>query len=443
MIKDIIDKEINMLIVKDLSRLTRDKNKTGYYTEIFFPDNDVRFISVNENIDSGEVYEIDDSIMLRGIVNQSYLADLSKKVKAVKTSMKKDGKYVEVYVPYGYKKDEKDKYKVVIDENVADNIKLIFEMYIAGYSQMKIANHLSNLGIDTCKKYKGFEVPMNKWRSDSISRILKDPFYTGRMIINKAYTNYITKKIIKTPKEEWQFLENHHEALITDEQYQMVQENLEKKYTKPKQKYDYLLRELVHCGHCRARMQYKYRTRTKVRGKKIVNGKKDWYYKCRMIYRYPEICDKGHTIKEEVLNEIIINSIKERFSKININKVTGEIKDKYKETSLSYKLLKKYKLQEKKIENKVSLLYNKKCNNEIDVEIFKTKYIELKNEVQIIKDNIKELEIREEEKLSDINLKLIIEDFKKAKKIDNRTIKKIIRRIEVFEDFKVNIIWNF
>ena len=103
MIVDIIRNKINMVIVKDISRLTRDKNKTGYYTEIFFPDNDVRFISVTELIDSGERYEIDDSIMLRGIVNQYYVEDISKKIKSVKTNMKMNGNFVEHKVPYGYK----------------------------------------------------------------------------------------------------------------------------------------------------------------------------------------------------------------------------------------------------------------------------------------------------------------------------------------------------
>lgn len=78
---DIVRKKINMVIVKDMSRLTRDKNMTSYYTDIFFPDNDVRLISVTEYIDSGERYEIDDAVALRGIVNQSYLEDISKKLK--------------------------------------------------------------------------------------------------------------------------------------------------------------------------------------------------------------------------------------------------------------------------------------------------------------------------------------------------------------------------
>ena len=140
---DILRKKIDMVIVKDLSRLTRDKNKTGYYTEVFFPDNDVRLISVTEFIDSGERYEIDDTIMLRGIMNQSYIEDTSKKIKVVKTNMKKKGKYVEKNVPYGYKKDENDKYKVIVDEDVADNVKLIFNMYLNGFTQGKIAKYLT------------------------------------------------------------------------------------------------------------------------------------------------------------------------------------------------------------------------------------------------------------------------------------------------------------
>lgn len=143
MIIDILRKKIDMVIVKDLSRLTRDKNKTGYYTEIFFPDNDVRLVSVTEFIDSGERYEIDDTIMLRGIMNQSYIEDTSKKIKAVKTNMKKQGKYVEKNVPYGYKKDENDKYKVIVDEDVADNVKLIFNMYLNGFTQGEIAKYLN------------------------------------------------------------------------------------------------------------------------------------------------------------------------------------------------------------------------------------------------------------------------------------------------------------
>ena len=251
LIVDITTNKINMVIVKDISRLTRDKNKTGYFTEIFFPDNDVRFISVTEMIDSGDRYEIDDTIMLRGIVNQYYVADISKKIKAVKTNRKLNGEYVEHCVPYGYKKDEEDKFKVVIDENVAENVRLIFSMYIQGYSQGKIAKHLTSLNIDTPKTYKGGKSTINEWRNDTISRILKDPFYTGKMIINKYVTDYRTKKTNKTPRKDWIMIEGKNEPLVSQEDYDLVQKIMEEKFSKPKQKYEYLLRGLVYCGHCK------------------------------------------------------------------------------------------------------------------------------------------------------------------------------------------------
>ena len=445
MMVDAVQKKINMVIVKDLSRLTRDKNKTGYYTEMFFPDNDVRFISVTEYIDSGERYEIDDSIMLRGIINQSYLSDLSKKVKSVKNDMKNEGKYVEYYTPYGYKKDSEDKYKVVIDEKVIDNVKLIFDMYLQGFSLGKIAKHLSSMGIDTPKKYKGLKVAINEWRSDSIGRILKDPFYVGKMIINKSYSDYRTKKIIKTPKKEWIFIENHHEAIVSQEDFDKVQDILENSFSKPKRVYEYLLRDLVYCGHCKAKMQYKYRTRTKVRSKPLPKEKQkqDWYYKCRMIYRFPSICDRGHTIKEDSLNSIVLAELKKRLQKIKIDESTNKIINEYKKRDVTYKMLEKYLNSKRKIENEMRILYNKKVEETIDTEKFKERYNILKQDLKEVENNITILQEQHKDKIADSTLKDIILDFKSGKEFDNGTIKKLISRIEIYEDKTIDITFNF
>lgn len=168
---------INMVIVKDISRLTRNKNKTGWYTEIFFPDNDVRFISVTEFIDSGARYEIDDSIMLRGIANQYYVTDISKKVKANKNAMKESGQFVEHYAPYGYKKQEDDKHKIIIDEDVADNIKKIYDMYIEGKTSSKIAEYLNTKKIKNPSRYMKLKNASKKWKAEQINDILRNPFY--------------------------------------------------------------------------------------------------------------------------------------------------------------------------------------------------------------------------------------------------------------------------
>lgn len=443
MIVDILRKNINMVIVKDLSRLTRDKNKTGYYTEIFFPDNDVRFISVNDYIDSGERYEIDDTIMLRGIVNQSYLTDVSKKIKSVIKDMKEQGKYVQHYAPYGYKKSEEDKYKLVIDEKVASNVKMIFNMYLEGYSQGQIAKELTKRKIDTPKKYKGQKVEINEWRSDSISRILKDPTYMGALILNKYESDYITKKVKKIPREKWILKENTHDAIIDKETFEEVQKMLEDKFYKPKRKYEYLLKDLVCCGHCGARMQYKSRKRTKMHNKKIENPKESWYFKCRTVYNFPIICDKGHIISEKTLNEIVIKSLNERLENIKIDNAKNKIIDEYRKSDEKYKKLLRSQNLKLKIENDIKNLYNQKLEQNIDIIEFKEKYQKLKQKEKEILAEIKMLEEKNKKRLSDENLIKILKDFKSAENFDNEMMKKLIQRIEVYEDKTVKIIFNF
>lgn len=442
MIIDILTNKINMVIVKDISRLTRDKNKTGYYTEIFFPDNDIRFISVTEMIDSGERYEIDDSIMLRGIVNQYYVADISKKIKSVKTNKKKNGEYVEHYVPYGYKKDSENKYQVLIDEYVAENVKLIFKMYLQGYSQGKIAKYLTSLGIDTPKKYKGQVVAINEWRNDTIGRILKDPFYTGQMIINKYVTDYRTKKRKKTIRENWTLVNGKHKPLVSQSDYDLVQQKLNENFSKPKQKYDYLLKGLVYCGHCKSRLQYKYRARTKIRDKVLDEPQKSWYYKCRMLYRFPSICDRGHTIQEKLLNKIVVESLTKRLSKFRIDECTGKVIADYKMNNANYKLLEQYKKRKRKLESDVTVLYNKKLEGIILAENFKEQYPKLKAELKEVESKILQLEQICNVNNIDEKLQKIIIDFKNGKELTNDIMKILIKRIEVYEDMKIDIEYN-
>ena len=442
MIVDIITNKINMVIVKDISRLTRDKNKTGYYTEVFFPDNDVRFISVAEMIDSGERYEIDDSIMLRGIVNQYYVADISKKIKSVKTNLKKEGYFVEHSVPYGYKKDNEERYKVLIDENVAENVKLIFSMYLQGYSQGKIAKHLTSLNIDTPKTYKGEKAAINEWRNDTIGRILKNPFYTGKIIINKYVNDYRIKKTKKTARKDWIMVDGKHEPLISNEDFNLVQKMLQDNFSKPKQEYNYLLKGLVYCGHCKSRMQYKYRTRTTIRDKILDNPQKCWYYKCRMLYRFPSICNRGHTIMEKKLNEIVLESLKKRLSHFRIDEYTGKVIDEYKNNNANYKLLEQYKKKKKKLEVNITTLYNKKLEKIICVEDFKEEYANLKSEMKDAQSQITNLEKLCNNNLIDEKIKEIIVNFKNGKDFDNETIKILIDRIEVYEDMKIDIIYK-
>ena len=357
--------------------------------------------------------------------------------------MKSEGLYVQRYAPYGYKKSETEKHKIVIDEKVADNVRLIFKMYLEGYSQGKIAKELTNRGIDTPKKYKGQKVAINEWRNDSISRILKDPIYTGALILNKYESDYLTKKVKKTKRENWKLKENTHEPIVDKETFEKVQELLNNNYNKPKRKYEYLLKDLIYCGHCHSKMQYKSRKRTKIHNKIITNGEECWFYKCRMIYKFPSICDKGHTIQEKTLNKIVIHTLNKKLEEMQLEKESNIIREEYTKTNSKCIALTKLQSSKQKIENEIKILYNKKLEKNITIEQFKKQYKDLKLKESAIKEQIEQLKKESKNMITDKEIFEIIEEFKCAENFNNEIMKKLINKIEVFEDKTVNIIFNF
>ena len=430
---------INMVIVKDISRLTRNKNKTGWYTEIFFPDNDVRFISVTEFIDSGKTYEINDTIMLRGIVNQYYITDISKKVRANKLAMKNAGKYVEAHAPYGYKLTDEDKHKIVIDENVADIIKLIFDMYIKGNTGMQIARYLNNERIKNPSRYMKMKNASRVWSAETVNTILSNPFYCGNTVTNLYITNYMTKTCKKNKdRDSWIIKEDTHEAIITKEQYNEVQEIKKGKYKKSEVKYDFLLKDLLYCGHCKHKYQYKlFKTKDKENYLYDSAG-----FKCGIVYRTPKKCKNKKFINEKEINQIIIEETKKRLSQIEIDNTTNKIIDYYKENSEENKELKKYKSEIEKLERKKSILYRDKCNKKISIEEFKTEYEKVKNEISKIEETVSELEEKNKTNLDTKRLKEIIEQFKSGVEFTNEFLKEIIDRIEVYSNLKIEITFN-
>ena len=437
MMFDITRGFINMVIVKDISRLTRDKNKTGWYTEVFFPDNDVRFISVTEFIDSGERYKIDDSIMLRGIANQSYLADISKKVRANKRAMKDSRQYVEYYAPYGYKKQKNDKHKVIIDENVAGNIRKIYDMYIDGKTGMQIAEYFNRRRIKTPSRYMKLKKASQKWNAEQINQILRNPFYIGNTITNKYETNYIKKTCIENKdKNKWIIKENTHEPIIEKEKYDKVQEIKKEKRGRKGVKHEYLLRDLLYCGNCKRKMQYKvYRSKNKQRLLYEVAG-----FNCS--YFYKKKCKNKTYIREKDLNEIVKTEVIKRLDLIEIDKTTNRIIDYYKENDENMKKINEYKNEIKKIERKKSVLYRKKCEEYITVEEFKTEYSRAKEEIIKFENLIQELEQNNTNKIDEKKMKNIVLEFQNGKWINNDFLKEIINKIEVYSKNRIEITFN-
>lgn len=441
LIIDITRKKINMLIVKDMSRLTRNKNMTSYYTDIFFPDNDVRLISVTEYIDTGERYEIDDVVALRGIVNQSYLEDISRKIKAVKKNYKQQGKFIEGSVAYGYKKDENDKYKLVIDENVFEIIKYIFQLFLEGKKPMEIANSLNTRNIITPSQYLKLKNSSKYWTKSTVNRILNNPIYAGNMVLNKYETNFKLKKKTIIPKNQYKILENTHPAIISQEDYNKVQQIKGNKTKRDFKSYIYLLKGLTYCKNCGRRMTYKNSQPLRIdRNGKIVGKQNNiGYFICGEHYRHKEICNIFNKIMENELNEIVLDALSNRLKELQISKYAKDVQELIERENIDLNNYKKLKNEISKQEFNFKMLYSKKVDGIISEEDFLVQYnnyIETTKELKNRLDGLEKLE-KTFENRNDVE-KLIIE-FENCKKFDNTILKKLIEKIEIDKNQKVKI----
>ena len=441
LIIDITRKKINMVIVKDMSRLTRDKNMTSYYTDIFFPDNDVRLISVTEYIDTGERYEIDDVVALRGIVNQSYLEDISRKIKAVKKNYKQQGKFIEGSVAYGYKKDENDKYKLVIDENVFEIIKYIFQLFLEGKKPMEIANSLNTRNIITPSQYLKLKNSSKYWTKSTVNRILNNPIYAGNMVLNKYETNFKLKKKTIIPKNQYKILENTHPAIISQEDYKKVQQIKGNKTKRDFKSYIYLLKGLTYCKNCGRRMTYKNSHPVRIdRNGKIVGKQNNiGYFICEEHYRHKEICNIFNKIMENDLNKIVLNALSNRLKELQISKYAKDVQELIERENIDLNNYKKLKNEISKQESNFKMLYSKKVDGIISEEDFLVQYnnyIETTKELKNRLDRLEKLE-KTFENRNDVE-KLIIE-FENCKKFDNTILKKLIEKIEIGKDNEVKI----
>lgn len=267
LIGDIEQGKINLVITKDLSRLGRDYIEVGRYLEKYFPENQVRYIAVNDNIDTFDYNNTNnDMTPFRAVFNDMYAKDISKKVRTSIITKATIGECIKAFQPYGYKKDANNKNNILIDENVADNVRKIFELYKSGYSKTQIARYLNSKNIITPLKYKmettNYFNPNKsatyKWNSAIINKILRDPIYVGDLVqLKNRKINYKIKKMQKVPKDMQIIIQNNHQPIIDRKIFETVQEMLDKQTNEwnYSNKTKHLLTGLVFCK-CGSRITY-------------------------------------------------------------------------------------------------------------------------------------------------------------------------------------------
>ena len=303
MLGDIKNKKIDVIIIKDLSRLGRNYIETGNFVEVVFPAMGVSVISVDENykMDSLDYYG-SDYVPLKNLFNDMYAKDISKKVRSSLIVKKHNGEFVGKLAPYGYIKDPKDKHKFLIDKNVSHIIKKIFDMILDGKSRKEVADFLNQNDILTPSEYLNINTNkdvtvMKKWNSEMVNSILRNENYTGTLFQGKKRKlNYRVNKKINIDKENWIVTENHHEAIINKEKFDKVQDILDRQTKVNKDGSIDLLSGFLKCKCCGSNMV-----------KRSSKGKV--YYYCSNYYR-KKSCENNKSLSRSILDELIKKELK-------------------------------------------------------------------------------------------------------------------------------------
>ena len=300
------------LTQEDLSRLGREYIETGRYLRRIFPAYGVRFIAINDNIDTAHEHAGDDlNISMKNLINDAYCHDISVKTRSALEVKRKKGDYVGACPVYGYRKSAENRNQLVVDEYAARVVRDIFRAKIDGRSAKRIADELNALGVLSPLAYKisrglphpkgGFaDRPDAKWSATTVIRILQDEIYTGTLVQGRQGTyNHKLRNVIQKPDEEWIRVENAHEAIIRKRDFDLVQHimGLDTR-TAPEGEKVYLFSGLLVCGCCGARMTRKTNT---------VGGKKYIYYHCPTGKKHG--CTHPVMLREDDLIQCVLASV--------------------------------------------------------------------------------------------------------------------------------------
>lgn len=325
MIADIEAGKVSTVIVKDMSRVGRNYLQTGYYTEVYFPQNHVRFIAISNGIDSNEKGSEDIAPFLN-VMNEWYIRDVSKKIRQACQVRANAGIALSNIVPYGYKRSPEDKHKWLVDEEAAAVVKRIFQMALKGQGLGVIARTLREEKIErpsyymVTRKLNKVATDMSRpydWSDKTVGDILARPEYIGHTINRRTYTeSYKDRRVHKNDPADWQVIRNTHEAIIDEETFNAVQ-----KIRQTRRRVDTIgaanvLTGLVYCSDCGCKM-YNHRGRRSQRKPRPDGKLRQSSYECstyRLTRKHEEVHCFSHYINSEALRMLIHAVIRETAS---------------------------------------------------------------------------------------------------------------------------------
>ena len=458
MIKDIKSGKVNMVITKNLARLGRDYIETGRYIETFFPENDVRYIAILDDVDT-YLDKNCDTVAFKNIMNDYYAKETSKNIKKTKNKKKLEGFYYTAYAPFGYKKTSKSG-NLEIDEVQANIVRKIFDLFIDGYGTYQISNMLTDEKVET----PGLQMKMtcvvnnmtnttDKWNHNTIRRMLENQIYIGNCVQNKTKKiSYKSKKMISLPEEEHSIIRNHHEPIISKEKWDIVQKMLKNHKNAKVRETDVIFKGLLYCSHCNNRLTI----RTKVDHNKSGDVTRRYILCGTAAKKYSNKSCYSRYINYDVFEEMAISKITDTLE-LYINSKAFKDEEVLKKIldaqSNKGSILKKIEKLEKDLENvnkKIATLYNDKLNGLLEEQDFKLFSEGLVNErhriEKILNESRNELDSFQEDANNNrikADMQKIIKKILKNKEYTKEIINQLVNRIEVDKDNHAVIYFNF
>ena len=466
MMDDIRSGKVKCVLVKDLSRFGRDYIEAGEYLEKIFPFMGIRFISITDGYDSLNCDDAEGALMipLKNMINDVYAKDISRKIITSFRARQEKGEFLPAFAPYGYVKSKKVAYRYEIDQETAPYVRMIFEWKAEGVSHNEICKRLNDMGAVTPARRK---VDLGIWRAEkykhtvwhgrTIIDIMKNPTYTGCIVYGRIPKSlYEGIKMHRAPEEEWRYVPDAHEPIISQELFDKVQKMFADRAEKFKAKMDENapLRELVtnhfkgkiYCGDCGKRMRFVKPTDKRypvdqdhavyVCGGYLDSG----YSRCsRHSIRYPVVADAvlaainmqlELALKQEQLIRQMRGSVRE---KSLIDKYVGQI------NYLSQEL--------KKINNKRESLFENFAEgilDEAEYQFAKKKYDDEAAEIErkLTVEKAKKVQLDDILSLSNEWLEAI-HKAENITEIDAGLVKHLVSSVKIFEDNRIEVKLNF
>lgn len=445
---------IDCIVVKDLSRFSRNYIDAGRYLEKLFPQLGVRFIAVNDAYDSltGDPQSDSFVIPFKNLINDSYCKDISMKIRSSLEVKQKNGEFVGAFAPYGYMKSPDNKNQLIVDEAVSEYVQMIFAMYKDGISIGRIAARLNQMGVLSPMEYKHsvgvkYDTVFKtgdtaKWTYKAVQRILTNEVYIGVLAQGKRGTpNYKVRVVQSKDEAEWVKVENAHEALVSYEDFMAVKAMMKRDMRcAPDQDEAYLFSGFLFCGDCQQSM---------IRKTVPSKTKKYIYYVCS-TNKHSRSCSP-HSISAKEVEEKVFTAIRDQIELVvNLEKALELIERLPSQNRRAFN----YEAQITKLEEEIKRYQKLKLRLYEDLSdgiIDKSEYFDFRNSYTRIIEEKQEALLRVQKEMkqtvttgtTERNWVTLFKQYENIEELNRRVLMALVDRILIHENHVIEIVFKY